>query len=124
MENVERNKSKLAMIFRALFIAYIVTGILLIVLTFLLFKMELKEGQVTIGIMAIYILAGFIAGFVMGKSSKSQKFLWGLLLGGTYFGILIAASYLINHGVEGDTKEVVTTFIMCVGSGMLGGMLS
>lgn len=124
MEKVIKQKSKLSMVFRALFLAYIVTGILLIVLTALLFKMELKEGQVAMGIMAIYILAGFVAGFVMGKSSKSQKFLWGLLLGGAYFGILIATSYCINRGFEGNIKEIATTFVMCVGSGMLGGMLS
>lgn len=124
MEKVVKKKSKLTMAVRALFLAYIVTGILLIVLTGLLFKMELKEGQVAIGIMAIYILAGFVAGFVMGKSSQSQKFLWGLLLGGMYFAILVAASYCINRGFESNIKEIATTFVMCVGSGMLGGMLS
>ncbi|RDU24007.1 TIGR04086 family membrane protein [Anaerosacchariphilus polymeriproducens] len=124
MEKVEKNKSRLSMVFKALFLAYIVTGILLIVLTALLFKMELREGQVTVGIMAIYIFAGFVAGFAMGKSSKSQKFLWGLMLGGAYFGILVAASYCINRGLDGDLKEIVTTFVMCVGSGMLGGMVS
>lgn len=49
-------KSKLQATLKTLLISYILTGILLVVLAFALYKFRLKEGQIRIGVNAVYII--------------------------------------------------------------------
>ena len=52
---------------KSLLAAYVVTGIFLLILTLLLYKMGLSEQNVNIGVILIYVIATFSGGFVMGK---------------------------------------------------------
>ena len=80
--------------------------------------------MVTAGIVAIYVLSTFAAGFIMGKLKKSKKFIWGLLMGGIYFLLLFGISFGVYRSFEGNGTSVLTTFLLCTGGGMLGGMLA
>lgn len=124
MENVIGKRSKPAIILKALVISYILTAILLLLLAFLLFKFELDEGKVSIGIIIIYLLAGAVGGFFVGKKTGSQKFLWGMVLGAVYFILLLVISLIAGHGIQTQPMQLVTTGCLCIGGGMLGGMLS
>lgn len=117
-------KKKLVWVLKALLCAYVMTGIFLLVLTCLLYKMNLDESKVTAGIIVIYVLSTFIGGFVIGKKSKERKFLWGLLIGVLYFTLLFVVSLGLYRSVQGNGANVLTTFLMCAGGGMLGGMVS
>ncbi len=117
-------KKKLVWVLKALLCAYVMTGIFLLVLTCLLYKMNLDESKVTAGIIVIYVLSTFIGGFVIGKKSKERKFLWGLLIGALYFTLLFVVSLGLYRSVQGNGANVLTTFLMCAGGGMLGGMVS
>ena len=59
MENKTRNthglETRFLWVLKSLLCAYIVTGILLLVLTMLLYKLNLDEAKVTEGIVVIYI---------------------------------------------------------------------
>lgn len=68
-------KSKLQATLKTLLISYILTGILLVVLAFALYKFRLKEGQIRIGVNAVYIITCLIGGLIMGKASDSGVFL-------------------------------------------------
>ena len=46
-----------------------------------------------------------------------------MVIGGLYFLILFAASVLFEKGLGNDAGHFVTTFVLCVASGMAGGML-
>ena len=109
---------------KSLMIAYIVTGILLLVLSGLLFKFNLSREYVEIGIIAIYVISCGIAGFAMGKMTGNKKFLWGMLTGALYFFILLVVSLAVNRKLQSDISEIVSTLVVCIGSGMLGGMIS
>lgn len=109
---------------KALLAAYIATGILLLLLAFLLYKLQLPESKVNIGIVAIYVASGFLAGFLMGKMMKTRKFLWGAAAGFAYFVILSIISLAVGQGFSGDSSHFVTTLILCAAGGTLGGMLS
>ncbi len=111
-------------VLKALLCAYVLTGILLLLLTGLLYKWNLDEGKVTAGIIVIYVVSTFIGGFVIGKMSGERKFLWGLAVGVLYFVLLLLVSFGLYHSLQGGTSDLVTTFLMCAGGGMLGGMLS
>ena len=101
-----------------------VTGILLLVLTLLLYKAGLSEENVNAGIILVYVISTFSGGFVIGKLTGMRKFLWGLLLGVIYFVLLLLISLGIYHSLQADVMNLVTTFLLCAGGGMLGGMIS
>lgn len=107
-----------------LVLSYVLTACLLLLLAFILYKFRISESIVNIAVIVIYISVTFAAGFIAGKYYKVKKFLWGLVLGSVYFLILVLVSLIggVSDAVIGS--EVVTTWILCAGGGMLGGMLS
>lgn len=111
-------------VLKALLCSYTLTGVLLLILAFLLFKMDLSEKMVSMGIVLIYILSCFLGGLLLGKRMKKQKYVWGLLLGMGYFVLLIGISCLVERGFPMNFGHLLTTLIMCVGGGSLGGMIS
>ena len=60
----------------------------------------------------------------MGKLVGEKKFLWGILLGLLYFLLLLGISLAVNHDLKNPEMNLVTTLVLCVGGGMLGGMVS
>ena len=111
-------------ILKALLCAYVMTGILLLILTVLLYKAGLSEENINAGIILTYVISTFSGGFVIGKLAGVKKFLWGLLLGIMYFVLLLLISLGIYHSLQSDMMNLVTTFLLCAGWGMLGGMVS
>ena len=116
--------NQISKILRSLLCAFVLTGILLLVLAGLLYKLSLEEGKVTAGIILIYVLSTFVGGFIAGKLLKERKFLWGLTVGILYFGLLMLVSLGLYRSLQGGGADILTTFFLCAGGGMLGGMLS
>ena len=104
--------------------AYGVTALLLLLLALLLYKLRLNAKTVSVAVVAIYIVVTALTGFVTGKKMKVRKFVWGLLMGILYFGILAMVSFLVGRDTIGSGTDFVTTFILCAAGGMLGGMLA
>ncbi len=111
-------------ILKSLLCAYAATGIMLLILTLLLYKAGLSEENVNAGIILTYIISTFAGGFVIGKLMGARKFLWGLLTGVLYFVLLLLISLGVYHSVQGEPVNLLTTFLLCAGGGMLGGMVS
>ncbi len=104
--------------------AYLTTALGLLILALLLYKIPLSDSAVNIGIVIVYILSTFFASFLCGRKLKTKKFLWGLLIGIGYFLILILISLAINQSTINLSSNLITTFLICAGAGMLGGMLA
>ncbi len=111
-------------VLKKLLFAYIITAMLLMILSLFLYKMQLKEGTVRIGIILIYAVSCFFAGFITGKTEAKNKYLWGLLVGVLYFVVLLGISLAVRHSFQDIFGRGLTTLFICGGSGMLGGMLS
>ena len=109
---------------KAVLCAYVMTGVILLVLTLLLYKMGLSEENVNAGIILTYVISTFSGGFVIGKLMGKRKFLWGLLAGVAYFVLLLLISLGVYHSLQGAMMNLLTTFFLCAGGGMLGGMVS
>ena len=109
---------------KSLLFSYILTGVLLALLAFLLYKLGLSEKTVSIAITAIYVAGTFFGGFVMGKKMGSRRFLWGLLMGTVYFLVLAVVSLCVGKGNIEMGSSFFTTLALCAGGGMLGGMVS
>ena len=124
MEHAEGNKKIVLKVLSTLLIMYILTGVALFVLAFLLYKMELTENIVTIGITAIYVVSGLLGGIIIGKRMKTRRFLWGIIMGAAYFLVLLIGSALLNRGLTSDMLHNGLTLVMCMGAGMIGGMVS
>lgn len=109
---------------KIMFVMYVVTLALLLLLALALFKAELPAMASKIWLIAVYVISGFLGGFLIGKRTKSQKFLWGFLIGLAYFLILLAVSFALYKGLPEDWTHLVTTFVLCTSAGTVGGMIS
>lgn len=108
---------------KALMLSYFLTMLMLLGLSFGLYKFDLSEKTVRIGILAVYIISTFAGGFAMGKMGKTRKFLRGFMLGMLYFLLLLAISAGIYRSVQGGMQMMIA-WILCGAGGMLGGMVS
>ncbi len=124
MDRNIRKDSKVLWVLKALLIAYVVTGVLLLILAVLLYKMELDEKAVSAGIIAIYVAATLIGGLALGKMAKVKRFVWGLGLGLAYFALLVLITLGVYRSLDTNGINILTTFILCAGGGMIGGMIS
>ncbi len=109
---------------KILLASYILTALLLALLSFLLYRVGLNEKIVSAVLTAIYVIAPFFAGFLAGKKLQSRKFLWGLVEGCAYFAILLLVSILVGTEGREAGNSFLTTLVLCGAGGMLGGMLS
>lgn len=124
MERQEKREIKIVWMLKSLLFSYVVTGMLLALLTVLLYKFELDEQLVSAAIVAIYVLATMAGGLVIGKLVKVRRFLWGLGLGAAYFALLMLITLGVYHTLNGTAVNMITAFILCSGGGMIGGMIS
>ena len=114
----------LVVMVKCLLAAYLVTGGGLLLLALLLYRLGLSESAVNIGIIIIYALACFLAGFFAGKATAERRFFWGFLVGALYFAVLALMTLAVNHGFKDVGNHFFTMLMICAGSGMLGGMVS
>ena len=123
MENMQKN-IKVIWWIKSLLASYIVTGILLLVLTFFMYKFELNEKIVSAAIVGIYVVSTLIGGMIIGKLTKSKRYLWGMVLGIIYFVLLLLITLGVYRTLNRDSVSIVTSLILCAGGGMTGGMIS
>jgi putative membrane protein (TIGR04086 family) len=107
-----------------LLFSYIVTALVLLILSFLMLKLDLSGAVISGGINFVYIISAFTGGFFMGKKTEQKKFFWGLLIGIAYFIILLLVSLMMNRVSPLPLGNLFTVFIISSLSGMLGGMVS
>ena len=128
MEQRNRNQGTgevpVAFLLKSLLFSYILTGVMLALLAFLLYRFGLGERAVSIAIIVLYVVATLFSGFMAGKRIKSRRFLWGLVMGGAYFLVLAVVSLIAGKGDVQIGSSFFTTLALCAGGGMLGGMLS
>lgn len=103
---------------------YVITGILLAVLAALLGRVDMSDTAVSIGIILTYIISCFAGGFLIGKKKKKKKYLWGICVGCFYFLVLLLGNLAVNRGLDGKLIHMLTTAVLCILSGMAGGMAS
>ena len=125
LKRKEKEKmEKARALLKSLLASYLLTGILLLILAFIMLKLSPSNDTIQIGIVFSYIFSSFVGGLLMGKQMKVKRFLWGVLLGICYFIVIFLISMLLNKNVLIQGMELITVFSMCGLGGMLGGMLS
>lgn len=117
-------RDKIGAVIRGVLGAYLLTGIILLVLAFLMYRFYPSGELLKMGIVFTYLFSSFVGGFLAGRQGKEKRFLWGMAVGFFYFIILFLVSIALGRDVFGNLGTTVTIFIMCTLGGMLGGMIS
>lgn len=118
--------SKSKVLLRSLLMAYLLSGILLLALSFALYRLKLGEQQINAAVYGVYVIACLFGGFLAGKASLSRRFFWGMLTGILYFAVLFAVSWLMNRDtmIIPDLTRSATVLACCAVGGTAGGMFS
>ena len=109
---------------KILLLMYAVTAILLFLLAILVQQFNWDNNAISIGISMVYVISCFIGGFFVGKVQQNKKFIWGILIGLAYVIIMPVITLVVKHGFHSSVSAFVTNLLLCLGAGMLGGMLS
>ena len=109
---------------KILLLMYAVTAILLFLLAILVQQFNWDNNAISIGISTVYVISCFIGGFFVGKVQQNKKFIWGILIGLAYVIIMLVITLVVKHGFHSSVSAFVTNLLLCLGAGMLGGMLS
>lgn len=109
---------------KILLVMYAVTAMLLFLLAVLVQQFQWESGMISIAISVVYVVSCFVGGFFVGKVQRSKKFIWGILLSLAYIIIMLAITLVVKHGFHSDVSAFVINLLLCLGSGMLGGMIS
>ena len=105
----------------ALACSFLITVLFLLVVAFVALKTGFGEKTVSGIMIAGYVLAPAVGGFLLGRKRKVNRFLWGLCIGGLYFAVYALIAVLTKDVPFGNIIWV--SLPVCFG-GMAGGMLS
>lgn len=105
-------------------IMYVVSFLLLGMLTLCVWKMDGGTLLLSGGIIGVYVITNLLGGFLTGKIMGQQKFFWGILVGCIYFFILLLAGVGFMGTKLSGNHEIITGIMICAISGMLGGMIA
>ncbi|MDD3252676.1 MAG: TIGR04086 family membrane protein [Lachnospiraceae bacterium] len=118
------NPSKPKILLRALLVSYLLSGVLLLLLAFALYKLRLSEKQISLSVYVIYAAACVLGGLISGKAIGNRRFLWGLLTGLFYFITLVLVSLALDRGNLTHYSGLLPVLACCAAGGTVGGMMS
>lgn len=124
MEKTSIIGQKILVIIKTLILSYVVSGLILFLLAFLLYQFQLSEQVVKTGVLAVYVISCLAGGWYIGRKIGNRKFAWGFLAGILYFVVLLVVSMILNKSSIVYSQHLVTAFAMCVLGGTIGGMIS
>ena len=96
-------------------------GILLAALIF--FMVGEGQNRVGIAVYVIVVLAVLIGGIYAGHRIGQRRFMWGLALGAIYYVSLCLISVASGCMDAADWQFCLPFVLLCLGGGMLGGMI-
>ena len=117
-------KNKIGHLFIILGIMFLCSLLMLGVLTLIIWKMDGGSNVLSVGVILIYILSNALGGFLVGKMMGQQKFFWGVVIGAAYFLVLLLIGIGLMETKINGNMQLVSGALVCVISGMLGGMIA
>lgn len=124
MDKTIRQNTKIVTLLKGLLLSYIITAFILLILSFLMLKLDLSGTVISVGIQFVYIISAFAGGFFVGKKVEQKKFLWGLVMGIFYFIVVMLISIFLNRSTPLSLSSLLIVFVISTLSGMIGGMIS
>jgi len=116
-------KATIVQVVKSVVVAYILSGIILLLLAFLMYRFDVAEGVIRGGIIFAYVFSCFVGGILASKKQNGRKYLWGILGGSLYYLILFIVSIICTRSLPENIVSSFMPLLLCVAGGMLGGML-
>lgn len=116
-------KRNILQVLKAMIVVAMVTLIFLLILSFVLFKFNLSDGFITVGIYITYVVSCFVGGLIIGKVRGEKKYLWGMIVGLAFFVTLSIISLIVTGELYGSGMKAVGALAACVLGGTAGGMV-
>ena len=107
-----------------LVLSCLATTVILLILAFVMLKLQPGTGVVETTILVTYAVSCFLGGWHCGRKAQRRKFVWGMLLGVLYFLLLFLVSGMGDRTVQSSLLQSLTALVICAGGGMLGGMVA
>lgn len=117
-------KRNIIQVLKATIVVAVVTILMLLLLSLMLFKLNLSDMVVMVGIYIIYVVANFIGGLIIGKVKGERKFMWGMVVGMVFFVTLSIISLIVTGEMYGSGAKAIGALVACVLGGMAGGMVA
>lgn len=102
----------------------VISALILAVISAVMLNGHMNSGFVSGGVIAAYVISSLVGGFCIGQIKGKQKFLWGALMGAGYFLVLLLVGNVVYHQGFTMNFQTVSSGIICVVAGMIGGMLA
>lgn len=115
---------KIVWIIKALFLSYLLSGIMLLLMALAVYKLEWEEQIVSAGVIVVYVISNLAAGIYAGKEFGQRRFLAGLVCGALYAILLCLVSLVVYRDISENIGNMAVFLLVCSGSGMVGGMIS
>ncbi len=117
-------KRNVLQVVKATIAVAIVTVILLLIMVFMLFKFNLSDGFIMVGIYITYVVSCFVGGLIIGKVRGEKKYLWGMIVGLVFFVTLSLISLIVTGELYGSGMKAIGALVACVLGGTVGGMIA
>ena len=102
----------------------LLSALILVILAAVLLQKDMSAQFISGSVIASYVISCLAGGFAIGQYTGKHKFLWGIGIGISYFGVLLlAGKFLYPDGTKTDI-QLISSFLICMVAGMLGGMLA
>lgn len=109
---------------KALIAGYILTLVMLLILTYVIKKFTLDEKTVNSIIGAVYLVGSFLGGMLAAWMAGRRRLVAGMVYGGLYMVILIIISSVMMKAPVYDTSSMVVKVLTGMASGAIGGFFS
>jgi putative membrane protein (TIGR04086 family) len=108
---------------KAIVAAYCLTAVVLLILSFVMYKFKMSLTGANGGILFTYVISCMAGGFLFSGSMSGKRYLGGGAAGMVYFLVVYCVSALWNRSLAGQMPGLLTAFLVCLFAGMLGGMI-
>jgi putative membrane protein (TIGR04086 family) len=116
-------KNNASNLVKFLLVAYTVTMIVLVIVSFLLFRFHVSESFVNGGVVFAYVISCFVGANLFCRTKSSRRFMWGGIVGLIYAVTIAIVSLILNRELFVTFPRLLPVFGLCVVGGILGGMM-
>lgn len=117
------NRAKAVKMIKSVAASYVITAVVLLVLSFIMYRCKISMTGANSGILLTYVLSCLVGGFLFSGCLAQKRYLGGGLLGIVYFFVAYVVSAVWNQSLADQMPGMLTAFLICIFSGMLGGMI-
>ena len=104
-------------------ISVMISAVGMVLASLIFYAVGEGQNRICVSVYVVVVLAVLIGGIYAGHRIGYRRFLWGLALGAIYYITLCLISVVSGCMAAAGWQFCLPFVLLCLGSGMLGGML-